>query len=68
MPATVCDPDEVNTLRSYLSAGLITADIPAAARWERQLVQAPARVLSITQEGQRTLRRHKHRAMWAVGH
>ena len=67
LPATLSDPNEVNMLRSYVAAGLVTAEIPPAQWHEGQRVEARARVLSVTLEGRKTLRRHKHRAMWAEG-
>jgi len=65
LPATFDAVNDVDVLRSYLAAGLITAEIPDIARRAGGSVQSPARVLSVTPEGQRTLRRHKHRSTWA---
>ena len=64
-PVTIEDPDEVDRLRSYLAARLVTAMIPDVVRTGARTVQAPAKVLTVTAEGIRTLRRHRHRAMWA---
>jgi hypothetical protein len=54
----------IDQVRNYVSAGLVTADLPSELK-THSLVQAPAHVLKITAEGKRTLEKILE-ASWVV--
>ena len=56
LPLVIADRDEIDMLRSYLSAGLVIAEIPPSNKMLAPSTQPPARVLSVTSAGLRALR------------
>ncbi len=55
-PLTVQGSDEINDLRRYVAAGLVTAQLPMDTRFSALTTEAfVATVISLTPEGRRTV-------------
>jgi hypothetical protein len=54
LPVSICQTELIDQVRSYVSAGLVTADSPSELKAHFQ-IQGPAHVPKITTEGKRVL-------------
>jgi hypothetical protein len=63
LPTMIHQPELIDQVRSYVSAGLITANLPDEPR-TRVPDKAPAEVLNITAEGKRVLKKYLRRPGW----
>jgi hypothetical protein len=63
LPVWVYQTELINQVRSYVSAGLVTASLPSALRADSS-TQAAAHVLQITTEGRRALKKYLKRPVW----
>ena len=63
LPVSIYQTELIDQVRSYVSAGLVTADLPSQLKAHSR-TQAPAQVLKITAEGKRVLKKYLKRPGW----
>jgi hypothetical protein len=63
LPVLIFQADLIDQVRSYVSAGLITANLPSEFK-TRSHDNSPAQVLKITPEGRRVLKKYLKRPGW----
>ena len=63
LPVLIYQTELIDKVRSYVSAGLITASLPSDLR-AHSSTQAAAHVLKVTIEGRRVLRKYLKRPGW----
>lgn len=63
LPVSIYQTELIDKVRSYVSAGLITASLPSELRSQRPTT-TPAQVLKITAEGKRALKKYLKRPGW----
>ena len=63
LPVWVYQAELIDQVRSYVSAGLVTASLSSDLR-AHSSKQAAAHVLQITSEGRRALKRYLKRPVW----
>jgi len=63
LPVSIYQTELIDQVRSYVSAGLITASLPSELR-SQPPTTTPAKVLKITAEGKRALKRYLKRPSW----
>jgi hypothetical protein len=63
LPVSIYQTELIDQVRSYVSAGLITASLPSELR-SQSPTTTPAKVLKITAEGKRVLKKYLKRPGW----
>ena len=63
LPLLIYQTELIDQVRSYVSAGLITASLPSELR-SQSPTTTPAKVLKITAEGKRVLKKYLKRPGW----
>jgi hypothetical protein len=63
LPVLIYQPELIDQVRSYVSAGLILATLPTEIRARLQ-DNSPAQVLKITPEGKWVLKKYLKRPAW----
>jgi hypothetical protein len=63
LPVSIYQTELIDQVRSYVSAGLITASLPSELRSQSPTTM-PAKVLKITAEGKRALKKYLKRPSW----
>ena len=63
LPVSIYQTELIDKVRSYVSAGLVTASLPSELRSEPPTTM-PAQVLKITAEGRRVLKKYFKRPGW----
>ena len=63
LPVSIYQTELIDQVRSYVSSGLVTADLPSQLKAHSR-IQGPAQVLKITAEGKRVLRKYLKRPDW----
>ena len=63
LPVSIYQTELIDQVRSYVSAGLITASLPSELRSQLPTTM-PAQVLKITAEGKRVLKKYLKRPGW----
>jgi hypothetical protein len=63
LPVSIYQTELIDQVRSYVSAGLVTANLPSEFK-TRSPDKSPAQVINITPEGKRVLKRYLKRPGW----
>ena len=63
LPVSIYQTELIDQVRSYVSAGLVIASLPSEFKTHSS-PQVPARVLKLTAEGRRVLKKYLKRPGW----